>query len=260
MINEQLDKFSVPSGDTIIWKYMDIPSFISLIQDQKIVFNKAKLFEDKNEGKLPLKVRKDFEEVMDTLYKEKILIKPISYSILEDVVKVSYVCCWSISNHEIVHMWKIYAKENGIAIKTSYNKLKESLKKERVEDITPLLINYIDYNEAKTPLIPHAAAYLSIKREEYKYENEFRLVITRPKHIENMITSEQKEKSSDEQTAIREEIYNKYDIIKCDIDLTNFIDEIRISPFAPSWYKDIIKNLLVSYNLSRCIPLKQSDL
>jgi len=65
-------------------------------------------------------------------------------------------------------MWKIYSKENGIAIETDYEKLKRAIDTD--EPILPTEISYVDYhNDVLDWNLNELTAYTT-KRQEYKSE------------------------------------------------------------------------------------------
>lgn len=61
---------NIPKTDITIWRYMDIPSFLSLLTNNTLVFVRGDLFEDKYEGTVPkmaadlldAQTRKEIEE------------------------------------------------------------------------------------------------------------------------------------------------------------------------------------------------------
>ena len=52
-INETHPVMNTPKENISLWRYMDIPSFLSLISSESLTFVRADQFEDKFEGTLP---------------------------------------------------------------------------------------------------------------------------------------------------------------------------------------------------------------
>jgi hypothetical protein len=124
---------------------MDIPSFLSLLTNNTLVFVRGDLFEDKFEGTVPkltanlldIQTRKEIEE-------GKTNQEYWNYSdLLNKNNKNTYLNCWCKESHEMVHMWKIYSKEDGIAIESKYSQLKKSITTK--EPIYPTEVKYIDF-------------------------------------------------------------------------------------------------------------------
>ena len=133
-------------------------------------------------------------------------------SILKQENEKTYLNCWSSNDYEMVHMWKIYSKENGIAIETDYDALKSSTESE--EDIYPARIQYLDFNKDTIDWKWNTLSVFTIKKREYSAEKEFR---------------------------------------------SKLIKQIHLSPYAPSWYYDVVKSLMNKFELIDT-KLMKSDL
>lgn len=257
-INEDHPVMNSPKANINLWKYMDIPSFLSLISSEALTFVRADQFEDKFEGTLP-KLTADFLDLdIQRMVQDGQLApeyKAFSFSkVAYEDKKTVYLSCWCKANHEMVHMWKIYSKEHGIAIETNYERLKESI--ESTEDVYPTEINYLDYKHDHLDWKSNSLTVYTIKRKEYKSENEFRLIITYPRIIEDQVSHL---KTHEEIDPVRKELYSRTPVIPCKINLTKLISKIHISPYAPKWYHKVIVDIVKKYNLTE-IEIVQSDL
>ena len=77
-------------------------------------------------------------------YPEQFLEKISSIS--QTARQMIFISCWHESDNESAAMWKLYAREHdGIAIKTSYRSLRDSLKGTELVHIG--CVTYIDYNK-----------------------------------------------------------------------------------------------------------------
>ncbi len=246
---------NISTENIVIWRYMDIPSFLSLITERSLTFVRADLFEDKYEGKLPIKTALHIDEITRQEIENGITDK--SYwnfsKILNENNGGVYINCWCNENHEMVHMWKIYSKENGLAIQTDYSTLKESF--ETNEIIYPSQIKYIDFENEYVDWKSNSLITYSIKRKEYKSENEFRLMLAYPREIEDKIILDG---DVDSITRQRKKLYLTHPVVKCKVNPQLLIKKILISPYAPNWYLDIIKNIIKKYNIN--IEVLQSKL
>ena len=118
--------------DIVIWRYMSLEKFLSLIENKELYFCRVDLFEDKHEATLPIIDKNNF------YYSEE------NKNYWENERKRHFVNCWIESPHELSLMWTAYAKD-GLAIKTTAGNLKKSLN-DSEENIYLSRVKYIDYN------------------------------------------------------------------------------------------------------------------
>lgn len=169
-----------PDDNQIIWRYMDIPSFLSFIITENLPFVRTDLMEDKSEGNLPVKIR----EILKNKFAEQNTLLSILNHFKQNKFR-TYINCWCIEKYQMLHMWKIYSKINGIAIETTYGKLKEAIDTD--EFIFATEINYINFQEELVNLQSNSLTPFTIKREEYKSEQEIRLLIQNPLEIDELL-------------------------------------------------------------------------
>lgn len=238
---------------------MDIPSFIYLISNQKLTFFRADLFEDRFEGLLPEKTAEALNVWANKMITDGQLKSGYGYENLSELLnrvnKRGYLSCWCKESHEMVHMWKIYSKENGICIETTYEDLISSCD---FEDsyVNPTEIQYLDFKNDLFPYNGNGLAPFTIKRKEYKSENEFRLIMSSNKKIVDYL---QTLPNQDLYKSEQQRIYESTPILLCDVKTKKLISRVHLSPYAPSWYYEVVRNLLDTYNLSDKQLLK-SDL
>lgn len=180
-------------NNSIIWRYMDLEKFESLLKDKALFFCRADKFSDPFEGSIPKRESEyrikeeriwadDFGRPFD-LRKAEENIKATSD--LQKRLKESLVVnCWHINQNESDAMWRLYLKDNeGVAIQSTKEKIYSEL--EKVSDtIRPSKIRYLVYEEDiwfHSIDYPHTHYNLLVpfihKRKEFMHENEFRLFI-----------------------------------------------------------------------------------
>lgn len=256
-INETHPVMNTPISNISLWRYMDIPSFLSLISNNSITFVRADLFEDKFEGILPNPVNNALDLWAEEAIKQGQLSPEYAgfkfSKLFEESKKTVYINCWCKENHEMVHMWKIYSKENGIAIQTDYENLKQSV--ESLESVYPTEIRYLDYKEDIIDWQSNGLTAYTIKRKEYKSENEFRLIMSYPRIIEDQILAF---KTHEEKKLARNKLYTEFPAMQCQVNVSKLIKKIHISPYAPKWYHGVIDNIVKKYNLN--VEITQSEL
>lgn len=218
MIKDNKDLDNVPDN-IVIWRYMSLEKFLSLIKNEELYFCRADLFEDKQEVTLPI-IDKEFFR-----YSEE------NKKYWENERKRHFVNCWIESPHELSLMWTAYAK-NGIAIKSSVGNLKSSFN-DSSENIYLSRVKYIDYDNESSqdtyaPL--NVLKLVFTKRSLFKQENEIRL-----------LHSDYENKDRD--------IRGKS--IKVDINV--LIDEIVTSPNTDDNFLDMIETWLQSKGIEKCV-------
>lgn len=248
---------SAPSQNVTLWRYMDIPSFLSLLTTKSLTFVRSGLMEDKFEGKLPkatIEVMRDYLAIMGNSKGIHPNMQKAYIKYLEEGSREVYINCWCKESHEMVHMWKIYSKENGVAVETTFDKLKSSLITDDI--VYPTEIRYLDYKEDLIDRQNNVLTAYTIKRNEYKSENEVRLIISSPKVVQDKI-----DRSGDSSDFLQstKKAYIETPVVSCTVDLKELISRIYLSPYAPQWYHKIIVDIIKKYDLGH-LEVVQSDL
>lgn len=177
---------------------------------------------------------------------------------LEDLKQYVGISSWFYSTSESNAMWKIYSKNNGIAVKTTVDKLYNSFqlsdqmihpvqiqyehygKQNFINDIDSLINLIVSYEEIllNKDVQPSTLFYNDLfrlclplfhyKRRPFWYENEYRFITLL--NYQNSLDNEIKG--------------NKFTI-----EFNQVIDEIHLSPDSEYWFYETIKNLLDTYNI-----------
>ena len=214
--------------DIVLWKYMDFLKFVNILTTNKIWFNKINCFEDVYEGTYPVANK----ALRDKIYNGA----PPPQCVYDTAEKYErqrlYVLCFHNNEYESAAMWNLYANDAGIAIKTSGNRLKKCFNNES-KNIYIAPVDYIDYEKDFLP--EGNAFYLGThKRKSFSHEKEIRCMY-----------------------------FNTGDALDdkgqyINVDVTELIEEIYISPYAPEYMADTLKALLKKYGYH--IPITKSPL
>ena len=151
-------------------------------------------------------------------------------------VKLTYVNCWHISQHQSAAMWKIYLQSNeGIAIRSTFGKLKKSLKKDKSHELHIGKVKYISYVK---DVIPEGSLFPYFhKRMSFDYEKELRVVIQAFSYDKDGNINWSK---------------SPYRVgLNVPVDLNILIDRIVLAPSCPSWLKEVVKSVLNKYSLKK---------
>ncbi len=177
--------------DAVLWRYMDLEKFESLLTKKALFFCRSDKFSDPFEGSIPKKEAafrmtwqklraKEFKEP----FNEKTALKAVNSLSLSHIrlKRCTVVNCWHINNNESDAMWRLYLKDNeGVAIQTLTYKLTESLSNV-AESIGLSKVRYLDYENDTwyhETNYPHNNYNFIVpfihKRKEFVHESELRL-------------------------------------------------------------------------------------
>jgi hypothetical protein len=217
--------FHTPVDETIIWRYIDFTKLVDLLLNKQLFFNRSDKFEDPFEGVFRLK---DYENTKQLWT-------------LEELTKQFYFLnCWHMNNHQSDAMWKIFLDtKNGIAIKSSVGNLKKSIASSN-DEVFISQIYYRDYDNVTFDNLlfekqnrngnqSGSLNQFNYKRMSFEHEKELRLFyidMPIPHAIKNGIP--------------REPLTHK----KIDINIEYLITEIVVAPFADSWFKDLVEQIV----------------
>lgn len=229
--------FNEPADEHVkIWRYMDFAKFVSLLDKKALYFTRSDRFTDKFEGAIPkLTVKAREAELLD-------LGSPLAETALREISRSTqsvrkwiFVNCWYMNNYESDAMWQIYGqKNNGIAIRSTFVKLKDSL-------ISPDCVmhigtvNYIDYDK---DILAEGNVFHAIfsKRRSFEYEHELRAVFQKPSL------------GNDSPAGL---------YIPCKLDI--LIDEIFVSPASSDWFKELVGSTLEKYGIDKKVKPSNLD-
>lgn len=181
-----------PNPNAILWRYMELDRFQSMLERKALFFCRAGKFSDPFEGSLP---KKEYENRIksqrqaDAFYGNYSTDEQIAENIagltnwhlqFRDTHTVN---CWHINYNESDAMWQLYLKSNeGVAIQTTVAHLMLSLQSTSL-DIDISRVRYIDYDRDvffHHQDFPHQSynlfAPLIHKRNEFMHERELRLI------------------------------------------------------------------------------------
>lgn len=214
-----------------LWKYMDLSKFLNLLSG-KLYFNNVFNFEDVFECRIPTK-RDKVQKVYRKEQGEWKLVADESRKALvkveEDIGKRTFVCCFHKNECESAFMWKLYAENKGVAIKTTEERIRESLG-ENKKRIVIKPVDYMDYK--KTNLLEEKKStpcyqWAFCKRASFKSEEEVRCLFFDENNV-----------------------YNGKTGILFPVDLNILIDEIYVSPYAPQYLRDDIERVVTLHKLN----------
>lgn len=239
--------YSIPDDDIVLWRYMDLAKFLSILQTKSLYFCRADKLDDPFEGaKCRIEDISRYEEWhKEELYKR--IQNDASFNsrqkhgfvkfLLENeklglpFFRQNFINCWHESEYESIAMWNLFTTslEFGVAIKTTYEKLCNSL--ENIDDIKIGKVIYHDLNIEKPNNEDDVLWY---KLNPYKHEQEVRAIIE----------------------DLNPDLQENGKLIPVNLNL--LIDEVYLSPSSGLWFKELVKDIMDKYGFNKKII--QSDL
>jgi len=229
-----------------IWRYMDFPKFVSLLDKKALFFTKATTFIEKfdkyEDIYPPIFIKKLLEATKTEQAKE--LIKE-RFKQFREFGEILGINCWHINEKESDAMWKLYCiGGKGIAVQSTYHSLRESFNAYIDNDIHIGVVKYIDYNIDDIPFGNVMEPYLH-KRKSYEHENELRAIVLKKFDVPE------------------DEIWTPYipfeNGIYIPVDLETLIEKIYVSPTSPNWYLDTIESIIKKFNISKDVYRSSLD-
>ncbi len=236
MAETKIDKEIAPKK---IWKYMDLPKFVSLLSSEAIFFASVGELSDPYEGFYPKSYVRAFSEVLQkafdqvTATRDQITARApgIDLKPLEDLQNTIFerlsgqemiertamkfgISCWHQNDVESEAMWKLYAQSGqGIAIESTASQLAESIQGR--EDLIVSSVRYMDFeNEPIDKAAKHHGLFM--KRKSFEHEREVRATIM-----------------------LKE--FGHGELVRCNLE--QLVNAVHVSPFAPTYFRDVIANL-----------------
>jgi hypothetical protein len=235
--------------DVKIWRYLDFPKFLSLLESASLFLCRLDRLEDQLEGSSPLSLSTWREE----FHRHGLRFSP---ELIRTRRHNTVVNCWHLSERESVAMWKLYSINSfGLAIQSTIESLGASLPKYSGEPIhdeqylpNPRFlalrigqVRYIDFSSESAP-IPEPRELIFYKRASFEHEQELRLVACgypfRDEPTDHSVFP-----TGGERVAV---------------DLPQLLKAVFVAPQAPSWCVELVESAIRRMGFD--IPIRHSDL
>jgi hypothetical protein len=231
-------QFIPPDDETAtIWRYLTTSKFVSMLDSSSLWFARADQFKDTFEGSSP-RINVAARQPPPHLSKEDISafqsLMENTASVKRQWVRYVAINCWQMNATESTAMWDLYLpNKDGLAIQSSYGRLKDSLRTEEPVHIGK--VRYIDY-EHQVIEDDSALAPFVHKRKAFQHERELRAVIVRlppsgPKGLDFAVETIQKG-------------------ISVPVDLRQLISKVYIAPQAPAGLAENIESLVEKHGFN----------
>lgn len=170
--------FVVPEDESVtLWRYMDLPQFVSLLHSRTIYFCALPKLEDVFEGRMtkPSKLANQAATERTLAGRPKLEeLRPWLLKGAETLRPTFAVNCWHMNEHQSAAMWGLHAN-SGLAIRTTFRRLCDAFSPSK-DDVFVGMVRYMDYSTEEM----QAGAVFDIamsKRLSYEHEREVRALV-----------------------------------------------------------------------------------
>lgn len=228
-----------PARSDVLWRYYDLPKFVSLLAEQALYLARADTLGDIFEGTYP--IANASQRNHDAKEAARLL------ACRQRATKEHFVNCWYQNELESVAMWELYAsRAAGIAIRTTYGRLYDAIDENALTEYESLFftrVRYLDYDHQSFET--HRAQYDLLtaffhKFRSFEHEREVRVVLPGPLLGE---------------TNLKTNSFGVY----LPVDLHLLIETVYVAPAAPPWFQDVVQAVMTKWGMTS-IPVVRSDL
>ncbi len=234
--------FEVPPSHTPLWRYMNFAKYMEILRSRSLFFCRLDRLEDPFEGAMGALATEDkWCQHYLSFFRDAVRNPPPGYTCAlspeqvdqeaerllrefrqanQTKPKCTFVNCWQEGNHESDAMWRLYSTEPeyAVAIGTTAGRLAKSIE----SHVTVGRVRYIDYSRQ----YPHVSYPHLFKRKAFEHEHEVRGIIINELCKRDSVAG-----------------------LSVGVDLQQLILSVRVSPLAPDWFSDVVRDVTDRYEL-----------
>lgn len=237
--------FHLPVSEVqTIWRYMDLPKFVALLNDKVLYLSRADLLGDPFEGSTTKGVA---AKRTAQLTAEGVPEFAKAMSSAQELTRsYTYANCWHISSHESAAMWSQYVNRGlGVAVQSTIPRLTNALSTGLADDPANVYVGAVKYIDYDTDWIPDGNVLWPYvhKRKSFEFERELRVVTMRLSDYMNVMNEIDKEEAEG---------------FRAPIDLESLIEQVYASPTSKKWFRDVVQATAQKFGLT--LTVRQSSL
>lgn len=221
-----LDK---PPRDAVVWRYMDLERFISLLHTRSIHLCRMDKFKDPWEGSWPAPIIESIRNVMlQTASLQNASEDHTILGLTRSLRKANFISCWHESASESAALWDLYSGKSGVAIQSTVGRLVDS-----IDDPKDFFVGRVKYIDFDTESVPQLNLLLPtfLKRKSFEHEREVRILHWDPPADLGAT--------------------DHYPVSKSlSADPSALIERLYISPDSPAWLAAALSDVCQKYGLS----------
>ena len=214
----------------ILWRYMDLAKFVSMVDSKSLWLARVDTLRDKHEGRFPDEMKKTIEKAYDDFDDDEQSSVKNADDFQDYLRKNTFVSCWHKNLVENMVMWEIYGRDyNAIAIQTTAGKMKNNLDDSNLIGHS-LLFKSVVYQKAEEirGVLPYEECVF-IKRPHFSFEKEVRI---------SLDTYFPKISSKD--TPYGHAL---------PMDVNKLVYKILVHPDSSDWFMGVIKSITKKYKI-----------
>ncbi|MCF2207975.1 DUF2971 domain-containing protein [Halobacterium salinarum] len=233
--------------DREVWRYMDLPSLLWILENEKLHFSSPKEdFDDRYETTLPrawYEFRENqWREIGGHWDHDPDEFAQRHTDRRENMRDNIYVSCWHANQTESAAMWELYgASKYTVAIRTTVDGLMRAFHSQDEYALAVGDVKYVDFDSSEEEIDDEdmknirrvhsgnadSVGLTLLKREEFEHEKEVRCVVL-DGAVQDWLerNTEHSPKQSVEPP------------VNVSVDVDELIEEIRLSPGAEDWFID----------------------
>ena len=127
-----------------LWRYMSFAKFCSLLNRKAVFFSLVGDMEDRYEGFIYPPIPREQED-------RKQQAERLGHEVLRKIARTALISCWTESDHESSLMWESYAGAEGVAVRSTFQNLQESIRSVAELPVTFWQVEYVDYRRKEVP-------------------------------------------------------------------------------------------------------------
>jgi hypothetical protein len=234
--------------ESAIWRYFDLPKFLSFLQRRALYFSRANLLGDPLEGSFPRTREAERQRLLanpPTGFTREELERVFQHNlnIYKRMPSQAFINCWHLGNHESMAMWQEYGGGSyGIAVRSTFGELDELLPPAfpgvLMGEIHIGRVHYCDYASDSIKLREEMNVYAPFvsKSMPYRHENELQAVF-----VDLTLGQNQSPPAGH----------------FVPVDIKRLVGAITISPLAPTWFPGVVREVCRSHELD--VEVEQSS-
>jgi hypothetical protein len=136
---------TLPSRDTVIWRYMDTWKFVEMVRNSALWFNRGDQFDDTIEGVVPPQDAQHIRSSTTLLASESLAIWLEAFGTC--LRRNTLVNCWHVNVAESLRMWQQYVRTgSGVVLKSTVGKLAGSFAADDPRLVCIGEVRYVDHS------------------------------------------------------------------------------------------------------------------
>ena len=223
-------KPSEPEATATLWRYMSFAKFCSLLGRGALFFALVGEMEDRYEGFVYPPIPREHGDSLQQAER-------LGHDLLRKIARTALISCWMESDHESSLMWEAYAGGEGVAVRTTFQDLQESIRSVAELPVTFGRVEYVDYRQKEVPRFGWAPLFH--KRMEYRGEDEVRVILPGPPfpELDSYLRPEAPDLPLDPDVAEQRGRY-------IPVNLEILVKEVVLPPRAAPWFAQVVKSVM----------------